>query len=177
MLEQPIQSEVLTMEQSSELVNQQGTSLSWMAGFVDGEGTLTFTCDWKRGVYSPYFQVCNTSFIAFDKCKEILDYHNIRYHVRTQKLNKNWKIVWKISCSNYKQVLNIIKLLFPYLIVKKRQAELIQKFSYQRIKNPQEEYTTEQLSIIRLVKELNQRGPSETLHLPFPKKDKDKVQT
>lgn len=168
LLETPIESEVLLMEQSSELANQQGRFAAWFAGFVDGEGTFSFSIHWPTKRIAPRFQVCNTSAIAFENCKAILDTWGISYRITTQKLNKNWKVVWKIEVSRYKQIKNLIPIFLSYLIVKKRQAELVYEYTCQRILTPYHNgYTKDQIDMVKLVRQLNQRGPSETLRLPF----------
>lgn len=181
MLEQPIESEVLTTEKSSELANQQGT-LYWLSGFLDGEGTISFMVgpqkrNSQRLRATPYVQLCNTSDIAFNECTKILDRNNIPYYVARQKLNKNWKIVWKILVVGFNRTERILTLLCPYIITKREQCLLVLKYIRQRRNRKNFPFSEDDIQIIKRVKKLNQRGPSETFLLPTLLKSEDKVHT
>lgn len=106
--------------------------LAWLAGFTDGEGTITI-CKVK-GHFRPIYQIVNTNYASLVECQSILTYIT----GRTPKIHgksygsiprlSHWKDSFQIQIVKQQDVKVICKALIPYLITKKLQAELLVKF-------------------------------------------------
>lgn len=130
------------------------TDKAWLAGFIDGEGTITlFKC---RGKWlSPAIEIENTCKEALIWTKELLGYgSDIRIHER--KKSQDRKIVWYYNVFGVDNVGNILKVILPYLKVKKKQAELLKLYCDEHI--PYGGTTGIEWEIYYDLKELNKKG-------------------
>jgi hypothetical protein len=116
--------------------------LIWLAGFVDGEGSIGIS---RRDIgkkypnYKVFFCITNTNKEILEKIKEFAG--NIGYiqqHIKkknplleSNKSRFGKKETYDFSLSK-KQAKEFLKLIYPYLQVKKRQAELVINFPEQR---------------------------------------------
>jgi hypothetical protein len=92
---------------------------AYLAGFIDGEGTITIASDGRK--FHPCVSVANTDYAVLEWCitfvgnggvsskKKYKDYHKQSYYI-------SWR---------YDAALNIMSKCLPYLKVKRKQAELI----------------------------------------------------
>lgn len=113
--------------------------MAWLAGFVDGEGTITLCrineCKAKnRTVHiRPIFQIVNTNYASLQECQTILEHISGRkppIHSKSMAGTRlaHWKDSFQIQIVKQQDVKKICQALIPYLIVKKLQAELLVKF-------------------------------------------------
>ena len=100
--------------------------LAYWAGIVDGEGTINISRD-KKNRFRVRLTISNTSL-------ELVELAHLEFQVgsichENQKPG-HWKIghKWEV---NYISAYNIIRLIYPFLIIKKKQAELAMLF-YER---------------------------------------------
>lgn len=94
--------------------------LAWMAGFVDGEGTITICSVAKNKTFVPKLAVSNTNY---DSIKIFED--NFGGKVRLRKWeNKKWKPCYEWSLTS-RAACKAIEQLQPYLKIKNRQAEIV----------------------------------------------------
>jgi|MudIll2142460700_1097286.scaffolds.fasta_scaffold01876_4 hypothetical protein len=112
------------------------TDLAYLSGLFDGEGCISiikgknYTHD-KKVCPSPRYrlriQLTNTN-------KEVMDWlASIGWYVRERKdLKKHWKRCW-IGAQHDTSAVKWLKILLPYLKVKKDEAQLAMKF--QEVKN------------------------------------------
>ena len=121
----------------------------YMAGIVDGEGSISIRRENPKGNYVYYrvtLRVTNTN-------KELIDWLQKTFNGTVHK-RKNWKSCWK-PCFEWKVydsiAITIIKRILPYLIVKLQQASLA--IHFQRAKSNFSQYFIK-------MKELNRRGIS-----------------
>jgi hypothetical protein len=105
--------------------------VAWLAGFTDGEGTITI-CK-IRGYYRPIFQIVNTNYASLQECQAILE--SIAGRCPTIKSKSfsgtklaHWKDSYQIQITKQQDVKKICQALIPHLITKKLQAELLVKF-------------------------------------------------
>ena len=109
------------------------TNIIWFAGFIDGEGCFTSQI-YKNTVSTrfidikPYFILNQTpkNGISFlERIKKIDKRYNLGfdYYVKKSKLSGN--LFHSIQCRNIKNVKKLIRLILPYLSVKKDIATLI----------------------------------------------------
>jgi len=93
------------------------TDKAWLAAAIDGEGTIAWYVNRKSGV--PYITVCNNHKGFVEKAQKICRYGGI--YSRQAKLSTNY--VYTITQLN--AVGYILKEIMPYLIVKKKKAEMV----------------------------------------------------
>ncbi len=95
-------------------------SLAYIAGFIDGEGCIRI----GRGVLGP----SGVSLHVVNSDEGVIDYINLMLPGR--KYNKKRygrKNLYRI-CWSGQDAINVIELVLPYLIVKRRLAELITEY-------------------------------------------------
>jgi len=97
--------------------------LIWMAGFVDGEGSIGINSVAKGKTYIAKLTVCNTnkkSILLFERKfggkTRLRKWKGIR--------KDNWKPCYEWCLTN-KAAVNAIKQLRPYLQIKNKQADLV----------------------------------------------------
>lgn len=102
--------------------------IAYLAGIVDGEGSIyigNFSCNKKTGVpyYQTNIQVTNTDKALIDWLVEIF---GGLFSTRTRKQmdNKSRKQVYTWTASG-DRVTHLCELILPYLIIKKRQCEIM----------------------------------------------------
>jgi hypothetical protein len=105
--------------------------MAWLAGFVDGEGTITLY--YVNAYIRPIFQIVNTNYAALQECQAILEHiTGRRPPIKSKSFAgtrlAHWKDSFQIQIVKQQDVKKICQALIPYLIVKKLQAELVIKF-------------------------------------------------
>jgi hypothetical protein len=91
---------------------------SWLAAAIDGEGTITLHWKRKRSVPTGKILITNNS-------KKFLDYAKMitRTGTTRQKQRGSKSYVWLVS--NRADLIAILRQILPYLIIKRRQAEIL----------------------------------------------------
>ena len=128
--------------------NQQGTlnvsekELGWLAGIIDGEGSVILFLGVRKGGkinnVSPQVIVGNTDFALMEKYVDILTRLNVGVHVSTRlpryqtgvegskPSNKAYKTLKVASTAGFKRVKALLDVITPYLVTdKRRKAELL----------------------------------------------------
>lgn len=98
------------------------SDLAWAAGFIDGEGTISLYGRSDRlREYRVTVTAVNTNRIALDRLRAMFGGTVHLMHKDTP--GRNWKpsFYWAIS---YGKAAEAIKLLLPFLLLKRPQAEL-----------------------------------------------------
>ncbi len=141
----------------------------YLAGLIDGEGYVSIKSidRWKRRFYAPVVKMAlteKTGYLLFE-IKELLGGH---VYKRTSKNDKhNDSFYWDVH--TWKQAEKVIDYIRPYLILKRKQADLVWELIKTKQKLLQKEKGNEFAKIplqvlqkrqrlYNLVKELNQRG-------------------
>jgi len=114
----------------------------WLAGFVDGEGSIGIARRNIGGKYQGYrvfFCITNTNKEILEKIREFAgNIGYIRQHIKKKNslLESNKSRFGKKETYDFalgkEQAKKFLKLIYPYLQVKKRQAELVINFPSQR---------------------------------------------
>ncbi|MDP2922116.1 MAG: LAGLIDADG family homing endonuclease [Candidatus Omnitrophota bacterium] len=128
---------------------------AYLAGIVDGEGTVTLSRHHKHETPAPLVSVSNTDL-------RLLKW--IRYKaggiITSKKISKphhTQSYVWRLRQNSALYFLNEIK---KYLIVKREQAELITK-EYKKVTHRAGRYTSQLLhrkeKLVNKIRALNQR--------------------
>ena len=129
------------------------TDAAYLAGFVDGEGSIMLTP--RRDKVALKFSVSNTNKAILDWIAIVTGVGAVQQHRKASDTNK--------TCFQYQAnseaAESIIEQLLPYLIVKKEQAKLALE-TQERLRNPTlNADRTWQQEYIAQMKTMNQRGP------------------
>lgn len=103
---------------------------AYLAGIIDGEGTISIIFHKQKGYpsYGVVLRVYNTNKELLEWIKEKNGYGNIRRQISIKNWTKSsWRQVysWQIYPKNIRVLLPQI---LPYLIIKRKQAELTIEF-------------------------------------------------
>ncbi len=107
---------------------QKQLEYAWLAGFFDGEGCVYLKRDKPRGgsnrhnTYHLRLILSNTHLPTMHRVKEILDGEGIIgkvFSVDNPKHRTRWE--WRVNATKAERVL---RLMLPYLVTKKEQAEI-----------------------------------------------------
>ena len=130
--------------------------LGWLAGILDGEGSITIV---KRGTtFVPTIKMANTSKKLVDKYCEILDKLDISYKCYGRQKEGNRKYQWEVCVDGRPRVMKALLIIQDALIAKQTQATKVTQWIESRGLNLRGPYTEEQLQIIEDVRSLNGRG-------------------
>jgi len=119
--------------------NQQGNDLdlAWLAGFIDGEGSITFKVqrgERLRGLnlvyYYPSVRICNTDYPTLKVVTDILDAHNLPYHVshRKPEFRPGYHAAWDVEVKGLKRCERWLLTIAPYLRTKQGKAYLMLEY-------------------------------------------------
>lgn len=103
------------------------TQLAYLAGILDGEGSIYIQSRNRNNSinYFPRFQIVNTNKELLDWVKEI--FGGIVYEKPRKHLNPNWRMQYEWF-STREQIDQILPLIIPFLIIKKKHAEVMLEF-------------------------------------------------
>ena len=109
--------------------NQQVTDLAWLAGFVDGEGSIGVHFIRAQGTYRPCFEVCSVNGHAIERVVSIASSLGVNLHI-VQKLpsERSRYNVWIARTTQFAGVEKILASLEPYLTIKQPHARLTLRF-------------------------------------------------
>ena len=152
-------------------------SLEYIAGFIDGEGYLgiikktTNRC--SRGYYyTPVLKIAQVTKndLVLREIKELMGYGNL--HFKKERAKVNSSKATSLEFRGMDRVFQVIEKIFPYLIVKKKQAEVM--FKFQKLNSPvnygsnnagkikRDEIDEQRELLYREIRFLNTRGLQET---------------
>ena len=142
----------------------------WLAGFTDGEGTITvFThLDNSDGYnfrrYQAQYSIVNTNPVLINEVQKILNELEVSSHLMTRKRqNENHSDALQLNVRKLTCLVKLLTSLIPYLIGKKAQAELALRFVQSRlarppVKNGYSPYNDEEKEISKSLYSLNKKG-------------------
>jgi hypothetical protein len=126
------------------------TEVVYVAGLIDGEGTITVRCRTKGQYCQPQVMVCNTSLSLAEWLEDR------GFHISWASNNKG-RLYWRVSITGW-TIIDPLRRLLPYLVVKKRQAQLVIEFIELRLSQPHHAKPSERmLSIVAELRELHSR--------------------
>ena len=106
----------------------------YILGLFEGEGFIAFNHSHRERnpndhYYTVHIGIVNTNYKTLKKIKSILKFGSI-----TEKpVEKRWKRCWQWRISKQSEIFYFLKILYPYLIIKKEKATLLLKFLESRI--------------------------------------------
>lgn len=100
----------------------------WLAGFVDGDGSITFLTDAQRkhGA-NPRVYICNTHLPTMQFVMDVLKELDIQYSVYPRR-TPGTQLLIKVYVTAHEAVKKLISIIGPYLITKQIQAILMTEF-------------------------------------------------
>jgi len=139
----------------------------YLAGIIDGEGTITISevRSRKEHEYRPEIIITNTSDKLINHIINLLKKSGLDYFYVPNKQNKKLKRrkpLREVRITSHARVLAFLQMLLPYLILKRRQADIVINFIRSRIKrgisgkgwSPYNDY---EINLVREIRELNRR--------------------
>jgi len=144
--------------------------LGYLAGIIDGEGTITLERTGTRRKrtgqmgLSPRIYISNTVYSLIMYCTDLFRKLKINPHIKSQDRGK-WKKCYWLSVQGLSKVGKLLKAVLKYLVCKMVHAFLVLRFIEIRghincAKGSP--YGQEELDILKKIRALNHRGPSET---------------
>ncbi len=155
-----------------DLGNQQERSLAWIAGFIDGEGSITVSkqkqTQCNRYYICPTLSICNTHLPSIERCILIFSSVGIRATYSGFKASNSRLMAYKVLVRGRNNLQIAMKLLIPHLFTKKPQAELMLEYLANRYSGDKVfygvPYSDREVSIFDSIRAMNKRGrSSETL--------------
>ena len=134
-----------------------GKNLAWLAGFIDGDGTITLNkqrMSKDRIIYTPLVGVTNTDHSLIEEVAEVLTELEIGYYICQHKTKNG--IAKKLFTKGFKRVKKLLPLIIPELRGKKKQqAVLLLEWINSRAQTGNNNtYTDNELLLFAQIKEL-----------------------
>jgi len=142
----------------------QGEKLAYLAGIIDGEGSIML---WKakgdpslRGQFNLRINVTSTDKCLTDWLYENFGGHLYECNAPSRKANPHWKkqYIWTVDRPS---ILQFLKDIYPFLIIKKTRCEVAIKFREtfaKRERNLSNETFDLRFNLYEQMKHLNTRG-------------------
>lgn len=128
---------------NNEMGNQQAKSveLAWLAGIIDGEGSILLGSKGKANKHPGYhgiqvgatIHITNTDGNIINRCVEIISSLGVNCHIANKGFTPNHSVVYRIDIGKMAHIKTLLEALMPYLIGKIGQAKLVHRFVSQRI--------------------------------------------
>ena len=130
--------------------------LAYIAGFIDGEGTVSLKKNGQRWpTVLPYILITNTNLEILQWIQTTIGMGNI--HSKNRQ-TLYWKEAYVLRLQT-KDTKDFIKIIYPFLKLKRKQAELILKFLHigSALGNPENKIL--KFKYLKEMQLLNKRGP------------------
>jgi len=157
-------------------------SVIWLAGFIDGEGSIVLA---KRttdsGVrFLPLVSITNTHKDTIEEIHRILEENGIGHHIIPYKSKRfeRAKKIYTVHINGMGRVTRFLDVFQCFLRTKKQQAGIVRRFIEYRLSLPNKRavYGKTEFSLREDLQGLNKFGSSETLRAAPAMQDEDKVQ-
>lgn len=155
------------MQESYSLGNQQVTErqLGWLSGIIDGEGCFTLS-EGSKGGFNPGIKIVNTDMSIVNEVIKILRLLELPLHVYDAWRAKNQRPAKRVEITGMRRVNRALRILCPYVIGKKEQAEFLYEFTCSRLSTESVRgwYTEREVFLYYLLAEYKkpESGTSET---------------
>ena len=138
---------------------RQVAEIAYLAGLLDGEGTIQTKKEMNHGVRTSYKLWVSIRLVTEEPLREMCELFGGSLYYYDSK-NPKWRgaYVWTLG---YDAVEELLKLVFPYLRLKKRQAALAFKFREvirQTLRSKDKHRLALRDDVMREMAELNRRG-------------------
>lgn len=142
------------------------TERAWLAGFWDGEGSITiFTHKEKNGKEKicPTILVCNTHEGVIAHVVELLDKLGTSFAIQTvERKDEKHKNNYQVHTRNIEYIKTVLEAIQPYLVCKKAQCTLVLRYVNKKLEqrqtNGRPRYDDEDFQVQKECQALNKRG-------------------
>ena len=153
--------------------NQQAkvsdNEIGWLAGFLDGEGSFMLmqrpdrrvktphkVYD-RRKLWAPRICVANTHIPTLNHVTNLLDRLGLPYHISWRQFTtREYKTAWDLRVQGLKRCYRWLIQIAPYLVTKKRQAELMLDWiNSRKERNMHDDYSAAEAKIIAEFRVIN----------------------
>lgn len=137
------------------------TEKAYVAGIVDGEGTLQIQTHRVKTksrlgyLITGHVQIPNTD-------KKLIDWILLKYpnatswHKNPRK--KEHSESWVVVITKQRDIISFLDDVYPYLIIKKEHAEILKSFCVSRLSHRYGAYTSEEQEMQQYMKIINRKG-------------------
>ncbi len=113
---------------SPEIEKVKSDVVAYIAGILDGEGSILIGRNPKRNLYTPVMQFVNTNEGLLDYIAQKIGGAKYYEYKRKKKRARDKKDCYYLKIRQTNKVKTLCETFLPYLIVKKKQAKLMLKF-------------------------------------------------
>lgn len=111
----------------------------WLAGIIDGEGTITLKKKRRKDNgninYIPLTVINNTNLEFLERIKEICGCGTIAQQSSSYtKKHPNWNLIYRLEIKGSFNVKTLLKQVYPYLIIKRKHAEIVMRICEENIR-------------------------------------------
>lgn len=148
-------------------INLSETEKAYLAGIIDGEGTLIATWQTKTKVFAFEITVANTNKAVLEWIVKKVGVGGVYAEKRSpnSQYYKTRKYAYKYRLYRISQILPLITAIRPYMIIKRKQADLLEEIINAIVKEKQEHnkrngyvYSQQIHEIYKKLKEVNHKG-------------------
>jgi hypothetical protein len=137
--------------------------LGYLAGFLDGEGGIQITKSLRKDreyrlALHPTIYFSNTNRLVMEALKRWL---NLRSMIVVRYGKRRYKSIYTLHITGIKNISSLLTKLTPYLIVKRKQAEIMLEYCKNRLshyRGKSRRYNRKEIRLYRTLIRLNKRG-------------------
>lgn len=133
--------------------------LGWVAGIIDGEGWVGISKNWNKTNENYYLAPCvsvsSTTRSMQDELQRLLEFGSVHRRTAHQKRKPNEKPQFTWAIWSVPTVMAFLKVIEPYLIVKRRVSYLVRTFCEGRMQRDQEPYSKVDWNLYAKVRKFN----------------------
>ena len=120
----------------SSFINMKEKEISWLAGFIDGEGYIGITFQRKKensrqsasAHYHPYLIISNNNYEVLKNIKEFVCSGYVYRSLRNSELRNKQKQSFQYKLTRMRELESLLYSIQPYLHIKQKQCELLLEF-------------------------------------------------
>jgi len=135
-------------------INLTREMATYLAGLIDGDGCISIRPYGKKHTFSPRIEVSSKNYDFLEKLKNIIGGGSISRQVD----RRNGSITYHLYFEKLEDCKKILEAITPFLILKKRQGELLLEFCNIRLQRPiwkRLEFTEREKEIYMEIRKLN----------------------
>lgn len=110
----------------NEIGQSAGKNLDWLAGFLEGDGSIILQkqrMSGNRVIYSPAIKFSNTDALIIEHCQQILNENNIGSFIHAKQTTNG--VAFDLTVKGFKRVSTLLPLISDRLFGKKRAIAII----------------------------------------------------
>jgi len=127
---------------------------AYIAGVIDCDGAIMMTVNWKKYPRIVPEVVISTSDEEYArKLAEAVEGYV------SKRRQPNGHLIYRVQVSNQRRVMKLLQSVMPYLILKRREAEIVCEFCRSRQQHRRMPYTFHEKQLVKRLFELHHKGP------------------